>query len=73
MYTFLQILIYYYIRWSLFVKAILSVEILLWIVCVSGYSVDCFRKNPERNISVIIHCLVKLFNSLVQLFNTSIK
>jgi len=38
---------------------------------VSGYSVYYFHKNPERNISVVIQLLiVKLFNSLVQLFNS---
>jgi len=34
-----------------------SVKFLLWIVCVSGYSVDYFHKNPERNISVVIQLL----------------
>jgi len=56
-YTFLEILIYYDIRWSLFYFINLSVKFLLWIVCVSDYSVDYFHKNPERNISVVIQLL----------------
>jgi len=35
----------------------LSVKFLLWIVCVSGYSVNYFLKNPERNVSVVIQLL----------------
>jgi len=31
----------------------ISVKFLLWIVCVSGNSVNYFHKNPERNISVV--------------------
>jgi len=34
-----------------------AIFILLWIVCVSGYSVDYFHKNPERHISVVIQLL----------------
>jgi len=38
-------------------KSYLSVKFLIWIVCVSGYSVDYFHKNPKRNISVVIQLL----------------
>jgi len=41
--SFLQILIYYDIHWSLLLKQ-LSFKFLLWIVCVSGYSVEYFHR-----------------------------
>jgi len=42
---------------ELVVKANLSIKFLLWIVCVSGYTVYYFHKNPERNISIVMQLL----------------
>jgi len=47
---FLQILSYYDNRWKLLLKQ-LSVEFLLWVVCVPRYSVGYFRA-PELSFSM---------------------